>query len=335
MQRLPLCLRALLLALATATTLLAQQAVINRAEQGAPTNPATPALRPKTTDQAADEDAGVQRVADPRRLPFKVTATLDEQLYATSNVFLEPSGSGSPEDAVILATTGILRIDGLARSVGSTVLIPSASFIWQRYLHGIATTDGTIEELDFDSYSLPLALAVRFGQGWEATATFNSSAIYSVRGAPDYELLFRSYTPSLALRKIIELAETRFLIASASTAYSNTWTSATGVEDNRNDRADLTLDVAYMHLLGRWTLNPFARANFSHYIHWQEAVNQDYDRDDLTLSSGLSVSYAFNDWSSLRVFASYDLRFSDSDSSVDYTYHSGSAGLGATLSLRY
>ncbi|MCX6939052.1 MAG: hypothetical protein NTU80_14395 [Verrucomicrobia bacterium] len=324
----------IVLALFAAASLPAQQAVIDRADQGAPTRPAVPENPPSSTNQATDQDAGVQRIAANRKLPFKVTATFDEQLYATNNVFLTPADS-TAKNATILATTALVRVDGLAHSVGQTLLTPSVSFIWQRYLHGITTTNASIEDLDFDSFSLPVSASLRFGTGWEATATFTSSALYSVLGSPAYELLFRSYAPSLALRKIFEIKESRYLIAGLTTTYADTWTSASGVSSGRNDRADLALDLAYLHLAGLWTLNPFARASGSHYFGWQEAIRQNYDREDLTLSTGLSLSYALKNWGSLRTFASYDWRLSDSNSTVDYAYDSGTAGLGVTLSVRY
>ena len=325
----------LALTLCAAASLPAQRAIIDRADQGVPTRPSLPEDLPAQTSQATDQDAGVQRIAAPRKLPFKITATFDEQLYATNNVFLTPSRSGAADEATILATTALIRVDGLARSIGQTLLTPSVSFIWQRYLHGITTTNPTIEDLDFDSFSLPVAASLRFGEGWEANATFTSSALYSILGTPDYELLFRSYSPSLALRKIIEIKESRYLIAGLTTTYSNTWTSASGVSTDRNNRADLALDLAYLHLAGPWTINPFARASGSHYLGWQEAIRQNYDRDDLNLSTGLSLSYALKNWGSLRTFASYDWRLSDSDSPVAYAYRSGTAGVGVTISLRY
>ncbi|MBC8009148.1 MAG: hypothetical protein H7067_03520, partial [Burkholderiales bacterium] len=201
-----LALPALLGAFA-ASAVAQQQPIIDRAEQGTPTRPApTQDDISAAQSRATDEDAGVQRVAQPRKLPFKFSATLDEQLYTTNNVFLSADGAADAgQDATILASTLFFRVEGLPSPVGNGLLVPSVGFAYQRYLHGLTTDDAAIEDLDFDSYSLPIAVAYRFGRGWEASAGLTIGSLYSVRGDPTYELLYRSNSGSLGMRKITEL----------------------------------------------------------------------------------------------------------------------------------
>lgn len=338
-----LALPALLGALA-ASALAQQQPIIDRAEQGTPTRPTpTPGEISGATSRATDEDAGVQRVAQPRKLPFKFSATLDEQLYTTNNVFLSADGAADAgQDATILASTLFLRVEGLPAPVGRGLLVPSLGFSYQRYLHGLTTNDAAIESLDFDSFSLPASVAYRFGRGWEASAGLTVGSLYSVRGDPTYELLYRTHTGALGLRKITELAKDTLLVAGAGISYSDTWTSVSdvapglGYRDDRNDKVDYSLDAALYRFAGAWTLSPFLRLSYADYLHWQEGSFTDHDRADLTLGAGLSASLAFETWGSLRFFAGYDLRDSTLDApGLDYTYDAGTLGAGITFSLRY
>lgn len=344
----PLPLRSTALYLASALAALAQQQpIIDRAAQGTPT-PATPPageIAPAAPSRSTDEDAGVQRVAEPRKLPFRVHVSLDEQLYVTNNVFLAPDGAADAgQDATILASTFYLEVEGLPAAVGEGLLRPSVGFAYQRYLHGLTTNDPAIEDLDFDSFSAPIGVSYRFGRGWEASAGLTIGSLYSVRGDPCYELIYRSHVGSLGLRKVTELDKSTVLVAGAGIAYSDTWTSLRDVpsafayRDDRNDRFDYSLDAALHRFAGPWTLSPFVRALYSDYTHWQESPFADYDRGDLTLAAGFSASLAFETWGSLRFFVGYDLRDSNLDGGSggpDYTYDAGTLGGGLTLSLRY
>ncbi len=336
-----LALPALLGAFASAA-LAQQQPIIDRAGQGTPTVPTPVAGEVPAPSRATDEDAGVQRVAQLRKLPFRLTVTLDEQLYATDNVFLSADGApDAGEEATILASTFVLRAEGLPAPVGRGLLVPSASFVYQRYLHGLSTNDTAIEDLDFDSFSLPLSVAYRFGRGWEASAGFTVGSLYSVRGDPSYELLYRTHTGTLGLRKVTEVAKNTLFVAGGGIGYSDTWTSLRGVDaaaryrDDRNDKFDYSLDAALYHFAGAWTFSPFVRLAYTDYVHWQEGAFNDQDREDITFGAGLSVSFAFKTWGSVRAFAGYDLRESSLDAPIDYSYDAGTLGGGITLSLRY
>lgn len=331
---------------ALAPVLPAQQTVIDRAQQGTPTPPAAGgAAADPALARATDEDAGVQRIARPRRLPFKIAASLDEQLYATNNVFLSADDAAdSDEDATLLASTFVLRVEGLPTAVGRGLLTPSASFVYQRYLHGLSTDDPAIEDLDFDSFSLPLGVSHHFGRGWEASAGFTVASLYSVRGEPAYELLFRTHTASLGLRKVSELAPSTLLVAGAGISYSDTWTSLRGIpaplgyRDDRNDSLGASLDAALYRFVGAWTFSGQLRLSHTDYRHWQEAAFNSLDRDDLTLSAGLSATRSFGKHASVRAFVGYDRRDSslDGDSGEpDYTYDAGTLGAGLTLTVRY
>lgn len=339
--------RSLLSALALAALPLSAQAqtptIIERANQGAP-GPAAPAPAPEAAPAApgADTDAGTQRVAEPRKLPFRVSASVDEQLYASSNVFLAPEDTSASDTGALVSTTTVaIGIDTLPVVLGEGRLTFAADFVWQRNLHGLATSDQAIEDLDFDSYSLPLSATYRWGRGWQAGASLTLGSLYSIGDSPSHELLYRSVVPALSLRKLVRLSSNLVASAGAGISYSDTWTTLRDVpvaalryRDDRNDRVDASLDAALHAFDGPWTFSPSIRIAQSHYLHWQEAAFNSQNRDDFSASLGLSLSYAFGDWGSARAFAAYDLRES-AGGIIDYDYGAGTAGLGASLSIRF
>ena len=334
---------ALVLATATALPLAAQNtSIIDRANQGAPAASApVPAAEAAPTSPGAGSDSGIQRVAEPRRLPFRVSASFDEQLYTTSNVFLVPDGNAASHTGALVSTTTLATgIDTYPVVVGEGRLSFSADLAWQRNHHGLATSSPAIEDLDFESYSLPLAASYRWGRGWEATASLTVGSLYSVKDAPSHELIYRSTVPALTLRKLTRLSEHLLATTGLGISYADTKASLHDVptffayRDDRNDRVDVSIDAALYAIRGPWTLSPSVRLVNGHYLPWQEGNFTSYDRDDLTASAGLSLSYSFADWGSARAFATYDLRES-SGGITDYDYDSGAAGVGLNLSLRF
>lgn len=335
-------LPALLLAALPATAQTASPVIIDRANQGAPTvPPPAPEDSAALKSPGADTDAGTQRIAEPRRLPFRVTATFDEQLYATSNVFLAADGSGADDTGALVSTTALsFGASTLPVVVGEGRLVFSAAFVWQRYLHGLATSDPAIANLDFDSYSLPLSASYRWGRGWEAGASFTVGSLYTINDAPSYELLYRSHAASLGLRKLTRLADGLVLSLGGGISYSDTKASlgdipaVLGYREDRNDRVDASLSAALYAFKGPWTLSPALRVNHAHYLHWEEGEFDAQDRDDLTAGASITLAYAFSKWGSARAFATYDLRES-SGGIADYDYAAATAGLGLSLALRF
>ena len=312
------------------------QTVIDRAQQ--PSAPSLPSAQSPVSVAPGDADAGNQRIAEPRTLPFKLYVAYDAQLYYTDNVNLVPSNVHA-DYAVIFANTLATRAEFRSWATGDGLLTPSIGFNYQRFYHGIGSKDH--ESLNFDSYSVPLSLRYRFGANWEATLGFASSSIYRLEGSPDYHLIFRSYTPSLALRKLVGLGENQILNIGGGLSYSFTKADRDGIpsifsfREDRNDKVDVSTDVAYYYLHGKWVAGPYARLSYSDYSHYQEGAFSDVDRRDLTGSAGLSVSYNITSWSSARVFTSYDWRNPQGDSPVDYSYRTTNAGFGVILNASF
>lgn len=322
-----------------------EQTIIDRSQQ-----PAAPTLPPgqpaPTAVSPGDADAGNQRIAETRKLPIKLYVAYDAQVYNTSNVNLDPD-TVREQDAVIVANTLALRADFKSWAVGEALLTPSVGFNFQRFYHGVGSSDH--EALDFDAYSVPLALRYRFGANWEATLGFTSSSVYSLEGPPRYHLIFRSYSPSLGLRKLISLRENQILSIGGGLSYSLTKSDRDSVvivspfRDDRNDKVDTSFDVSYYFLHGKWVTGPYVRFSYADYLHYQEnsaapapAPAIDVDRRDFTGSIGLSVSYNFTPWAAARAFTSFDWRNPQGDNQiVDYGYENTNLGLGLTLSASF
>lgn len=338
---------ALLLALAGAVSPVFAQdpsaTIIDRAQQPAPPPP-TPGQSGLGQVLAGEgEDTGVQRIAEPRKLPFKLSVATDTQVYFTNNVLLQPDSSpASNSDATVLANTLSLRLEGRSWALGDGLLTPSLGFAYKRYYHGIASDDPARDNLDFDSYSLPLALRYRARNGWETTLGLAAGSIHSLNGASSYENIYRNLTTSLGLRKLHPIDRNNLLSFGGTLAYAATWADTPGglfdYRDDRNDKFDFSADLAYYHLRDRWTYNLYTRVSLADYLHYQEAAFRDVNRRDITCSLGASVTYTLAKWASARAFTSLDWRDSNRDGSGlgdDYTYEAASLGLGVSLNFAF
>jgi hypothetical protein len=337
---------ALLLGLAAgasiATAQSANTSIIDRAQQPAPP-PAAPtqAETSKALGQES-EDLGVQRIAQPRKFPLKLFVNTDSQLYFTDNVFLAPSGNPQHEsDAVVLANSLSLRTESPSFAVADGLLTPSLGFSYQRYYHSLGRNRTDREQLDFDSYSAPLMLRFRNQSGWEGSLGVTAGSIYRLNGIDGYENIYRNLTPALTVRKLISFDKQNLLTIGATLDYAATWTETPGgaldYRDDRNDKTDYALDVAFYHLLDRWTFNIYGRVAIADYIGYQEAGFNDVNRTDTTFSLGASVTYTITQWASARLFTSSDWRTSTQDDAAtfDYTYEAGTIGLGASLNFTF
>ncbi len=332
------------LAFGTSSAALAQDAnttIIDRAQQPAPPPPAPAPSDLGQVLGTEGEDTGVQRIAEPRKFPFKLIVSTDTQLYFTDNVFLQPDNNPqSDRDTVVLANTLSLRLEGKSWAVGDGLLTPSLGLVYQRYNHGLFQDDAARKDLDFDSYTIPLALRFRTQSGWEASLGLSAGSIYSLNAATSYDNIYRSLTPSLGLRKLVGIDRQNLLSFGGTLSYSATWTDTPGgffdYRDDRNDKIDLALDAAYYHFRGRWTYNLYGRVAFTDFQHYQEAGFIDVDRRDTTVSLGASVTYALTPWATARAFTSYDWRDSSQDFAPDfYTYEAGNLGLGISLNFTF
>lgn len=339
----PVFLLALLSAPAALLSAQTGQTIIDRSQQPA-APPVAPAETPGVVVTPGDADTGSQRIAEPREFPVRLSVAYDTQAYYTNNVRLVPDGTHE-NYAVVVANTLALRGDFKSSAVGGGVLTPSAGFNFQRFNHGVGSDDH--RDLDFDAYSVPLSLRYRFGANWEATFGVAGSAVYSLEGPPKYHLIFRSYSPSLSLRKLIGLGQNHIVSLGAGLSYACTESDRDSVPSgfsayrkDRNDKWDAAADVAYYYLRGNWVVSPYARLAYSDYLHYQEtnllpSSATDVDRQDLTGSIGLSVTYNFTSWASARAFTSYDWRESLGDKTFDYGYRNTNAGLGLSLSANF
>lgn len=325
-----------LLGAAPVASLFAQStndAVINRVQQPAtPPSPVAPATS-GADKETGDLDGGVQRLAETRTRPFKLTLGYDLQAFYTSNVFLS---ADKAVESVVVVNTLQTRADFNSITIGDKLLTPSATFVYQHYNHALGTGDERRENLDFDSYAIPLNLRLRFGKGWEANAGLTGNAVYTIKGPPRYNLTYKSVVPGASLRKTVALDRKHILSFGASVSYSITDEDVPfGLyRDDRNDKTDYSLDAAYYYVNGPWIVGPYARLTYADYSHYQEAFGN-VDREDLVGTIGFSAAYTVNRWATARAFTSYDWRNPQGSSLVDYGYRAANLGLGLSLTASW
>lgn len=312
----------------------ANDAIINRVQQpGVPTTPDTSATA-KSKDEKGDLDGGTQRIAAARNLPFKLVTAYDVQVFYTSNVFLQP---GNPIEAVVVANTLQARADFNSTPVGQGLLTPSVGLAYQHYNHSIGTGNQARKNLDFDAYSLPLGLRLRYGDNWEFNLGVTGTAVYSIE--PAYNLTYQAITTSLSARKIIPLTANQLVTLGAGVNLVKTKSDVPvapfNYNSDRNDKTDLYFDVAYYYIKDRWVFSPYARLTNSDYTHYQEAGFTSVDRRDRTLSLGVSASYNLTTWATARAFTSAEWRKELGASPVDYSYRTANLGLGLSLSASF
>lgn len=335
--------RPLLLALlGTAATgaLFAQssgEVIIDRVQQGTP--PAAPGspVAASPQDEKGDLDGGTQRIAETRKLPFKLTLGYDLQAFHTSNVLLS---STNEEDALVVTNTLQARAEFNSTPLGDALLTPSVGLVFQRFNHAIGTGSQTHKNLDFDAYSIPFSLRLRYGPNWEFGFGATATAVYSLEGPPSYDLTYKSITTALSARRFANLGKNQLLVLGGSVAYVVTDAQTPGApfdyRDDRNDKIDTSLDVAYYYLKDRWVFSAYGRLVHSDYLHYQEAGFTNIDRRDLTLSLGLSATYNLAPWAAARVFTGYDTRKPQDENPGDiYSYESSSLGLGLSLNISF
>ena len=319
--------------------LLAQTAndvIIDRVQQGAP--PAAPTAKDTSTakNEKGDLDGGTQRLAEARTLPFKLTFGYDLQVYYTSNVFLSPNNT---VESVIVANTLTTTAEFNSFALGDALITPTVGLVYQHYNHGLGTGDQLRKDLDFDAYSIPLALRVRYGNNWEFGLGVTPTAVYSIEGPPRYDLTYKSVTTAATARKLISLGKNQILSLGGSLDYVTTGAAvpsgALGYRDDRNDKFDANIDAGYYYLKDRWVLGPYARLTYSDYAHYQESGFTNVNREDLLGSIGFTASYSINRWAVARANTSYDWRHPLGSSFVDYSYKTANIGLGLSLSASF
>lgn len=328
-------LLAALVGAASAGALHAQtsQAIIDRSQQPAPPTPPDAVAPAGANGEKGDLDGGTQRIAEARKLPFKLTLAYDLQVFYTSNVFLQ---SGSEVESVVVANTVQARADFNSFAVGQALATPSVGLVYQRYYHGLGTGDQTRQDLDFDAYTIPLAIRLRFGEGWEASASVTGTAVYSLEGPPSYKLTYQSLSTAASLRKTIAISREQIVVLGAGLNFVKTDADVPvapfNYRDDRNDKIDASLDTAYYMLKGKWLFSGYTRLLHSDYQHYQEAGFTDVDRRDITLTVGASATYNINDWAAARVFTSADWRDPvGHNNAVDYSYKTQNLGVGLSL----
>ena len=313
------------------------EVIIDRVQQTTPPPAPASGTPAPTSGEQGDLDGGVQRIAQERKLPFRLILAYDIQAYYSSNVFLSEADE---VDAVILANTLQARAEFNSFTLGQSLVTPSAGLVYQRYNHDFFSDDPARETLDFDAYSLPLGLRFRFGDNWEVNLGVTGTVVYSLEGPPSYNLTYQSITTSLSARKLIYIGNNQLFTFGGGFSFAKTDADVPaapfGYRSDRNDKIDTSLDIGYYYVKDRWVFGSYARVVHSEFDHYQEAGFTDVDRRDITFSLGVSTTYNINKWAVARAFTGTDWRAPQADNPGKiYTYQNTNLGLGLSLTTSF
>jgi hypothetical protein len=274
--------------------------------------------------------------AQPRRQ--WVQASVDSQYYYTSNAFLtEEVDNNDNTDTGLWVNTAEFAIAPSPFDVPYGQLYPRLGFRYQWYNYGMDQNDDQdlpgigLNALDFDVQTVFTDLTYRFLENWSAAIGFEWNRFLGHESPIDnYSEFYKEYVPWFGIERQFPLFDGN---AAASVGYSN-YTHFTNVDPLPrswvNDRMDHNLTVSYTHVLfERLGIQPFYRFQYTDY--WGNG-----SRNDFLHTFGTYLSWTFNEWVSLRTFASYDIKEShDADEALTIDYHKLDTGGGLNLTFRY
>lgn len=267
---------------------------------------------------------------------------VDEQHYYTSNVFLQKDRPGSgPLDTSVNISTVDMAFAPDSYELGDDIkLSPRVGHRYQWYNYslesGHQSMGGLImHQYDFDAETTYGNLDTHLPEDWVVSTGFQWQRLMGHDSSiGDYYEFYREYTPTWGVSHPFMLQNKILLNLAYGGAYR--WTEAYPPDRNRNDRLDESFTISYIQeLYPRLTMELYGQYLFSNYTNYQDlATNQNSHRQDDTYSTGLTLQYTFNDWSSIRTFISYAHGETTTPNLVD-RYDSFNGGLGGSLVFHF
>ncbi|MDX2225687.1 MAG: hypothetical protein SFY92_01095 [Verrucomicrobiae bacterium] len=276
------------------------------------------------------EDVGPQFIVKSKPRRHWIEATADAQYYYSDNMFLQESSQLGITDTTILVLTGQFALAPTAFDVGGGKLSPRLGFRQQTYFYSLQNDDlvNSLNNFDFDAQTAFADLSYLFYETWQARmgADWTRLITHEKVGNEFYE----EALPRWGLDKFFPFGDKMIFSVSYDGNYHLTSVTPQPMSDI-NDRTDQSLTLAWtQQVVRRFIARPYYR--FQHTTYINKNLNAD-DRTDYLNTVGLILSYQFNDWASVRLFCSYDMKDSDDRTIADYDKFDG--GGGATLTFRY
>lgn len=270
-------------------------------------------------------DVGPQSILETDQRHRWFEAGADSQFFFTSNMFLEEDNPGTDlTDTTLFVNTVHLAASTPAIEVGNGLLGARAGFQHSWFNYGLGDSTDGLNDFDFDAQTVMAEARYRingwlFEAGIEWTRLLDHSPDYF-----DYDKFYSEVVPRWGLSRHFYWSESKVFTVSYQGHYRVTDSTGSLVSD-ANDRTDQALYVNYSHALTpHIVIQPYYRFQYSYFT-------QADDRTDLFHTVGLTLSYIFNEYFSVRAFASYERRDSDDPLQADYEKIDGGVGVNAFL----
>jgi hypothetical protein len=271
-------------------------------------------------------DVGPQYVVMPaaeRRKWIELAA--DSQFYYTSNVFLTEKGNIDSTLAVHTLQAGFAPSPW---DVAGGQLGVRAGYRHQFFRYGdLTSNEDQLNNLNFDVSTIYSQVRYRFMEHWTATLGVDWNRYLGVDD--DRSEFYVEVLPYWSLERQIQFSENSLL----SIGYTGNY-HATRVDfepKDLNDRTDQILTVIYSHKLGeKLVLQPYYRLQYTRY---DQNTTDTGGRHEWLNTLGVSATYFFTPWASVRAFVSYDVR--DSTDPIIQDYHKWDSGGGVSLAFTW
>ncbi len=268
-----------------------------------------------------NEDVGPQYLVMPKVRKTYFEAGVDVQYYYTSNALLSEKGNDD---------TGILLSTAWFGFAPTPIDLWGGQFAWrtgyreQLYNYGLDNTQSQLNNIDFTVGTAYLGGRYTFGRNWTISAGIDYNRYLSLEA--NYNEFYTEALPQWGVEKLFEINDRNFITIGYFGALHLTYTDPQPVS-HINDRTDSIFLITSVHqLTERLTLQPYYRFQQTHY--WENA-----SRNDAFNTFGVALSFRINDWSSVRVFTSYETRDTNEQSVPDYS--KWDTGGGVSLAVKF
>ncbi len=278
-----------------------------------------------TLYEGEEADVGPQYVVMPKVKQKWIELSLDSQFFYTSNVFLTEQGN---VDSTLSVHTLVAGLAPTPWDVPGGKLAVRAGYRHQFFRYGDLTSHPQeINNLNFDVATVYTQLRYQFHENWIATIGFDYNRLLS--GDDGRHEFYVEALPYWGLERQIQFNENSLLSIGYTGNYHATRVDKPGADIN--DRSDEILSLVYSHKLGeKLVIQPYYRLQFTHY---NNAITPDRERNEWLNSIGLSATWFFTEWASIRAFINYDVRDSSDEAVQDY--HKLDTGGGISITLAF
>jgi hypothetical protein len=216
-------------------------------------------------------------------------------------------------------------------------LAPRVGFRYQWYIYEpsseIPLSVFDTNDFNFDVMTVFADTRFVWGDGWIAGVGFEWNRLLGFEPVAnyDYQQFYQEWVPTWRFGKAFAFSDEMVLTAEYFGDYRFTNVdpiAVLGLPSNINDRTDHGIRIQYSHeLLENFYVQPWYRFQ---YTYWTQVAG---GQNDFLNTVGLTFSYVFTDWCSVRTFVTYDTK--DSDVPFISDYDNLNAGGGVSLSVRF